>query len=269
MMKEEEIHLIVTSPPYWTLKKYDAIEGQLGVIDDYEKFLEELDKVWMRCLNALVPGGRLVVVVGDVCLARRKHERHRIMPLHSSIQEHCRKIGFDLLTPIIWYKIANVRLEVPNGRFLGKPYESNGIIKNDVEYILFMRKPGGYRTPDTVKRVLSILPKDEHHEFFNQIWTIQGALTKYHPAPFPLELAERIVRMFSFVGDTVLDPFLGTGTTLLAAKRWGRNGIGYDVDSKYVKMAYKRLNENLGPLGSKVELMEMDGDGTLEPLLST
>jgi len=257
-MKEEEVHLVVTSPPYWTLKRYDDIEGQLGIIEDYERFLEELDKVWIKCFNALIPGGRLVVVVGDVCLARRKYGRHRIMPLHASIQEHCRKIGFDLLTPIIWYKITNASLEASGGRFFGKPYESNCIIKNDIEYILFMRKPGGYRTPDTLMRVLSIIPEKEHHEFFQQIWTMNGAPTKNHPAPYPLELAERIVRMFSFVGDTVLDPFLGTGTTLLAAEKWGRNGVGYEIDPNYVKEAYKRLNENFGTRGSRIDLIGID-----------
>ena len=111
-LSETPIHLIITSPPYWILKRYDPIKGQLGTIEDYEQFLIELDKVWKQCYNALVPGGRMVAIVGDVCLSRRKYNRHRTMPLHSSIQEHCRRIGFDNLTPIIWYKITNITLEV-------------------------------------------------------------------------------------------------------------------------------------------------------------
>jgi len=244
---QAQVHLVVTSPPYWTLKKYDPIPGQLGVIEDYEKFLEELDRVWKRCYDVLVPGGRMAIVVGDVCLPRRKYDRHMLIPLHSSIQEHCRKIGFDNLAPIIWYKIANISFEVKgNGRYLGKPYEPNGIVKNDVEYILFLRKPGSYRKPTVAQRVLSLLPENEQREFFQQIWTtITGASTRRHPAPFPTALAERLVRMFSFVGDTILDPFMGTGTTLYAAGSWGRNGMGFDIDCKYAKMALTRLKEDI------------------------
>jgi DNA modification methylase len=132
----ESVHLVVTSPPYWTLKEYRELEGQLGWIEDYEQFLRELDKVWRRCFKALVPGGRLVCVVGDVCLSRRKNNgRHTVVPLHASIQEHCRRIGFDNLAPIIWNKISNAAYEVENGNagFLGKPYEPNAVIKNDMD----------------------------------------------------------------------------------------------------------------------------------------
>ena len=141
--------LVLTSPPYWTLKEYRQSDGQLGFVADYEEFLTELDRVWQRCYHALVPGGRLICVVGDVCLSRRKNVgRHMVVPLHASIQEHCRRIGYDNLAPIIWYKIANAVYEVENGSsFLGKPYEPNAVIKNDIEYILMQRRPGGYRTP--------------------------------------------------------------------------------------------------------------------------
>jgi DNA modification methylase len=240
----ESVHLVVTSPPYWTLKEYPARSGQLGVIADYAAFLDELGKTWRHVFRALVPGGRLVVVVGDVCLPRRRFGRHVVFPLHAGIQERCREIGFDNLAPIIWYKIANARFEVENGsRFLGKPYEPNAIIKNDVEYILFQRKPGSYRRPSLAARILSVIPEDCHREWFQQIWTITGASTRQHPAPYPLELAERLVRMFSFAGDTVLDPFTGTGTTNLAASRWGRNSIGVDIEPAYLQLALGRLEE--------------------------
>lgn len=239
---DESVHLAITSPPYWNLKEYPTHEGQLGMIGDYETFLEELDKVWRHVLRVLVPGGRLIVVVGDVCVPRRRYGRHAVFPLHASIQEHCRKIGFDNLAPIIWYKIANATYEADNGsRFLGKPYEPNAIVKNDIEYILFQRKPGGYRKPTLAARVLSLISEENHREWFNQIWTLPGASTRQHPAPFPLELAERLVRMFSFVGDTVLDPFAGTGTTNAACANWGRNSIGFDIESAYIDMAHRRL----------------------------
>ena len=241
---DNTVHLVVTSPPYWTLKKYPAHENQLGGIADYGVFLEELDKVWRHALRVLVPGGRLIVVVGDVCLPRRRFGRHVVFPLHAAIQEHCRVIGFDNLAPIIWYKIANARFEVDNGsKFLGKPYEPNAIIKNDVEYILFQRKAGGYRQPSLLARILSIIPEKAHREWFQQVWSIGGASTRDHPAPFPLALAERLIRMFSFVGDTVLDPFMGTGTTSLAASLWGRHSIGFEIEPTYLKLAKRRLEE--------------------------
>jgi DNA modification methylase len=252
-LQAEGVQLVLTSPPYWTLKEYRKSDGQLGFVADYEVFLGELDKVWERCHRALVPGGRLICVVGDVCLSRRNNGgRHMVMPLHSSIQEHCRQIGFDNLAPIIWHKIANAKFESEgNGSsFLGKPYEPNAVIKNDIEFILMQRKPGGYRAPSEATRVLSVIPEDSHREWFQQIWTrLPGASTKHHPAPFPVELAERLIRMFSFVGDTVLDPFMGTGTTNIAASMWGRNSIGVEVDPHYFACARKRLEDSKGLFG--------------------
>lgn len=248
------VHLVVTSPPYWTLKDYRDSEGQMGHIEDYEQFLFELDKVWSQCFKALVPGGRLVCVVGDVCLSRRENSgRHTVVPLHASIQERCRKLGFDNLAPIIWHKIANAAYEVENGSgFLGKPYEPNAVIKNDIEFILMERKPGGYRAPDVPTRVLSVISVENHKVWFQQIWSgLTGASTREHPAPYPKELAQRLIRMFSFVGDTVLDPFLGTGTTAVAAASTGRNSIGFEVDEHYYEMALRRVsNETASLFGS-------------------
>jgi len=241
---DETVHLVVTSPPYWTLKKYNDHPNQLGHINDYEAFLNELDKVWRECFRVLVPGGRLVCVVGDVCLARRKHGRHLVMPLHADVTVRCRKIGFDNLNPIIWLKISNAVFEAnKNSKFLGKPYEPNAIIKNDMEFILMQRKPGGYRQPTERQRDLSRLPKDDFREWCQQTWTLTGASTREHPAPYPVELAQRLVRMFSFAGDTVLDPFAGTGTTLSVAAQWGRNSVGFEVDPKYFQIAVRRLED--------------------------
>jgi DNA modification methylase len=253
-LESESIHLVLTSPPYWTLKKYRDHPQQLGAISLYEEFLDDLDKVWRHCFRALVPGGRLICVVGDVCLSRRQNDgRHTVVPLHSSIQERCRQIGFDNLAPIIWHKISNAAYEVDNGsRFLGKPYEPNAVIKNDIEFILMERKPGGYRTPSVAARVLSLISADKHQQWFQQIWTgLGGASTKDHPAPYPLELAERLIRMFSFVEDTVMDPFMGTGTTNVAAARWGRNSIGAEVDSHYFAMARRRIEDSARNLFAK------------------
>jgi len=240
---DESIQLAVTSPPYWTLKKYHPHDDQLGAVENYEGFLRELDEVWRHIYRVLSPGGRLVVVVGDVCLSRRRFGRHVVIPLHASIQEHCRSMGFDNLAPIIWHKISNSKLEAEGngGGFLGKPYEPNAIIKNDIEYILFQRKPGGYRNPSIAMRTLSTIPEQDHKSWFQQVWSMGSVSTRLHPAPYPLALVERLIRMFSFVGDVVLDPFVGTGTTNLAAAKWGRNSIGIEVEPAYYEMAVNKL----------------------------
>ena len=256
-LKQESVHLVLTSPPYWTLKEYRDSQGQLGHVSNYQNFLSELDKVWEHCFRALVPGGRLICVVGDVCLSRRKNGgRHTVVPLHASIQEHCRAIGFDNLAPIIWHKISNAVYEVENGSsFLGKPYEPNAVVKNDIEFILMQRKPGGYRTPDVATRILSVIGAEDHKKWFQQIWNgLTGASTKHHPAPFPLELADRLIRMFSFVGDTVLDPFMGTGTTTLAAGKSGRNSMGIEVDSHYFDYAEKRIQSETSSLFAETSI---------------
>jgi DNA modification methylase len=245
------VHLVVTSPPYWNLKEYERGENQLGIVENYETFVDELSKVWKECYRILVPGGRIVCVVGDVCLSRRKYGRHVVMPLHSDIAVSCRKIGFDNLNPILWHKISNAAFEANNSTsFLGKPYEPNAIIKNDIEYILMQRKPGGYRSPTNLQREKSRLEKADYDEWFKQIWNLGGASTKNHPAPFPLEMAVRLVKMFSFYGDTVLDPFCGNGTTMQAALNSERNSIGIEVEEKYCKMILARMGENSSPFSA-------------------
>ncbi|MGN0483928.1 MAG: DNA-methyltransferase [Lachnospiraceae bacterium] len=241
-LMDESVHLIVTSPPYWNLKPYNQSRSQLGLIQDYDQFVKELDKVWKECLRVLVPGGRLICVAGDVCLSRRRYGRHMVMPLHSDIQVHCRKLGFDNLNPILWYKISNVSYEANRtATFLGKPYEPNGIVKNDMEYILMFRKPGAYRNPTEEQRMKSKIAPEDYNKWFTQIWAMPGASTRKHPAPFPLELASRLVQMFSFYGDTILDPFCGSGTTLLAAENSGRNSIGIEIEKEYCYQMKRRL----------------------------
>ncbi|MFZ5572572.1 MAG: DNA-methyltransferase [Thermodesulfobacteriota bacterium] len=252
---DASIHLVVTSPPYWNLKRYNENPDQLGHIQDYESFLFELEKVWRHVYRVLVPGGRLVCVVGDVCVARRNFGRHLVFPLHADICVICRRIGFDNLNPIIWHKIANASYEVENGsKFLGKPYEPNAIVKNDIEFILMQRKPGGYRKPTNEQREESRIGKADFDRWFQQIWNITGASTRQHPAPFPMELATRLVRMFSFTGDTVLDPFCGSGTTKIGAFRAHRNSIGVEIDPEYCRMAARFLKAETGNLFAKAKL---------------
>lgn len=256
-IESESIALVVTSPPYWSLKQYRVHDAQLGHVGDYEEFLDELDRVWSECSRVLTPGGRICIVVGDVCLSRRQYGRHVVFPLHASIQERCRHLGLDNLSGIYWYKISNATTEAEgSGRFLGKPYEPGAVLKNDVEFILMQRKSGGYRSPTLAARLLSVISAENFNTWFRQVWgDIPGASTADHPAPYPLELAERLVRMFSFAGDTVLDPFMGTGTTNVAAARWGRNSIGVEVDPAYFRQARDRLDAEEQDLFSRLEVV--------------
>jgi len=254
---DKSVHLVVTSPPYWTLKEYAGSNGQLGAIENYEAFLNELDKVWTECARVLVPGGRVCCVVGDVCLPRKTSGRHFVMPLHADIQVRTRAMKLDVLTPILWHKIANGVTEAEgNGAgFYGKPYQPNAIVKNDIEYILFMRKGGEYRKVNPLQKALSMLTKEEMQRWWRSVWTdLPGASTRNgHPAPYPTVLADRLIRMFSFAGDTVLDPFAGTGTTSVAAISAGRNSISLDIEPSYVAIACENIGKAAHKAGAVFE----------------
>jgi modification methylase len=243
---DESAHLIVTSPPYANLKQYTpGNPDQLGDIVDYEAFLNELDHVWRECYRMLVPGGRICCVVGDVNVARSSSDkRHHVLPLGSDIRVRARRLGFDHLQGILWYKVANIKLEASkSSRYLGKPNLPNGVIKNDVEHIIFLKKPG-YRSPSAEMEEKSFIPTDDYVRYFRTIWDdVRGASLKDHPAPFPVELASRLIKMFSFAGDTVVDPFGGTGTTALAALQLGRSSFTYEVEPTYIPLIKERLSQ--------------------------
>lgn len=249
----ESVHLVVTSPPYGALIHYSDHADQLGNIQSYELFLNELDKVWGECFRVLVPGGRIACVVGDICMSRRQAGRHFVLPLAADIQVRARRIGFDNLNPIRWLKVANIKLEAStSSRFLGKPNLPNGVVKNDMETILFLRKPGGYRKPTAQQEKNSFIPTSEYMHWFSSVWTdVKGQMRRDHPAPYPVEIPRRLIRMFSFTGDTVLDPFLGTATTTVAAMECGRHSIGVELEPDYMRIIKERLQEV--PLGATVE----------------
>lgn len=247
---DASVHLVVTSPPYGLLKEYSDVPGQLGngedptSVDAYEAFLDSLDNCWMECERVLVPGGRICCVVGDICLSRRAAGRHHVLPLAADIQVRARGIGLDNLTPIRWLKVANVRLEASKSSwYLGKPNLPNGIVKNDVETIVMMRKPG-YRKPTAEMELNSRIETEEYRKLFAPVWEdIRGEQSRRfrHPAPYPEALASRLIRMYSFVEDTVLDPFLGSGTTLISAMDTNRNSVGVEVVPEYAETAAERV----------------------------
>lgn len=242
----ESVHLICTSPPYGSLKVYPDHPHQLGNIASYERFLDELDKVWAECLRVLVPGGRVACVVGDICLSRRLAGRHQVLPLSADLQVRARHLGFDCLTPIRWLKVANIKLEASrSARYLGKPNLPNGVVKNDIEHILFFRKPGGYRKPTPEMEKRSFIPAEDYAKWFSPVWSdVTGQLRRDHPAPYPVEIPKRLIRMFSFVGDTVVDPFAGTGSTALAAIETGRNSVSVEIEPEYMTLAEARLKSS-------------------------
>lgn len=242
---DETVHLIVTSPPYFDLVEYAPGEAQLGHLHGYEPFLLELEKVWAEAMRVLIPGGRLCIVVGDVCRSRKRFGKHEVIPLHADIVVQCRRLGFEGLATIFWYKIANASTEVGGpGAALGKPYEPNGVVKNDVEFILRLKKAGPYRKPTPLQRAGSLFPPDEYAAVMRQVWAdIPGASRRNgHPAPFPAALASRLIRMSSYVEDVVLDPFLGTGSTTAAAIETNRNSIGIEIAEEYWLAAQDRFN---------------------------
>lgn len=242
-LDNSSVHLVVTSPPYANLKQYEPDNpDQLGHISDYDEFLRQLERTLTECYRVLVPGGRVCCVIGDVNVARRDAGRHYVLPLSSDVRVLARRLGFDNLQGITWLKVTNIKLEASNSsRFLGKPNLPNGVIKNDTEHILFLRK-SGYRSPTAEMEAASFIRTDEYSSLFSTIWSdVPGASLKEHPAPYPLEIATRLIKMFSFVGDTVLDPFGGTGTTALAALQLGRSSVTYEVEEKYLPLIMRRL----------------------------
>jgi len=250
-IESNNVHLIVTSPPYFNIKPYEssANGNQLGRIENYEAFLAELAKAMKEWARVLVPGGRACCVVGDVLVPRKKGGRHLVLPLPADIMVKARSVGLDTLTPILWFKIGNRTNEAGGGSsgYYGKPYQPGAVIKNDFEHILMLRKPGAYRSTSMFQKALSMLQREEMDAWQRPCWQdIRGASLKDgHPAPFPVEIAERLIRMFSFAGDTILDPFCGSGSTGTAACRTGRNSLLSDIEPKYVESTVDRLRQEL------------------------
>ncbi|MSR74123.1 MAG: site-specific DNA-methyltransferase [Planctomycetes bacterium] len=239
-LADSSVQLVVTSPPYWQLKDY-GIREQIGFEQDYAIYCADLAKVWAECLRVLSPGCRLCVNVGDQFARAKLYGRYRVFPIHADVISAAVALGFDFLGSIIWRKLTNTH-STGGGVVMGSyPYPRNGIVRFDYEHILLFKKPGETAPPSKAARTKSALTPAEWKEFFSGHWAMTGARGAQHLAPFPQELPERLIRMFSFHGETVLDPFVGSGTTLAAANAHEREGIGVDIDPAAEALVRRKL----------------------------
>jgi site-specific DNA-methyltransferase (adenine-specific) len=241
-LSDRSVHLVVTSPPYWQLKDYDSPD-QIGFDQSYEDYINNLNLVWMECSRVLHDGCRLCVNIGDQFARSVYYGRYKVIPIRTEIIRFCETIGFDFMGAIVWQKVTTCNTS-GGGTVMGSfPYPRNGIVKLDYEHILLFKKHG---TPPKVSRAVkedSRLTIDEWNEYFNGHWNFPGEKQQGHLAMFPEELPRRLIRMFSFVGETVLDPFAGSGTTALAAMNLERNSVGYEINRDFETIIRERLGD--------------------------
>jgi len=230
----ESIDLIVTSPPYWQLKDY-GVSSQIGFGQSYEDYINSLNLVWLECYRVLKPGSRLCINIGDQFARAAYYGRYKIVPIHSEIIRFCETVGFDYMGSIIWQKQTNTHTSGGSKVMGSFPYPKGGILTVDYENILIFKKHGKAEVPSYEAKELSIISMEEWKVFFNTHWIFAGERQDKHIAVFPEELPYRLIRMFSYCGDTVLDPFMGSGTTALAALKNGRNAVGYELNQDFFK----------------------------------
>jgi len=237
------IHLIVTSPPYWQLKDY-GIDNQIGFDDDYETYINNLNIVWKECYRVLDNGCRLCINVGDQFARSVYYGRYKIIPIHTEIIRFCETIGFDFMGQIIWQKSTTMNT-TGGGAVMGSfPYPRNGIVKFDFEYILLFKKQGAAAKPAPLQKEKSILTNEEWNTCFSGHWNFAGAKQDKHLAMFPDELPRRLIKMFSFVGETVLDPFAGSGTTAKIARELERNSVSYEINPEFIPIIEDKIGIN-------------------------
>lgn len=233
-VKDESVHLIVTSPPYWQLKDYGA-QAQIGYNDSYQDYINNLNKVWKECYRVLHPGCRLCVNIGDQFARAIIYGRYKVIPIRTEITKFCESIGFDYMGGIIWQKVTTCKTTGGATVMGSYPYPRGGIIKIDYEFILIFKKLGKDPKVSMEIKEKSKLTQKEWNEYFNGHWNFPGEKQAGHIAMFPAELPRRLIKMFSFFGDTVLDPFLGSGTTSRVAIELGRNSIGYEINKDFLE----------------------------------
>ncbi|GIV55172.1 MAG: methyltransferase [Candidatus Kapaibacterium sp.] len=253
-LPDESVHLIVTSPPYWQLKDYGS-ENQLGFHDTYESYVNNLNLVWSECFRVLHKGCRLCINIGDQFARSVYYGRYKVIPIRTEIIKFCEALGMDYMGAIIWQKVTTTNTTGGASVMGSFPYPRNGILKIDYEFILIFKKLGQPPKVSREAKELSKLTAEEWNTYFAGHWNFGGEKQDKHLAMFPEELPRRLIRMFTFVGETVLDPFLGSGTTSLAAKNLGRNSIGYEINPSYIPVIKDKL---------KIAERDIFGDATFE-----
>jgi site-specific DNA-methyltransferase (adenine-specific) len=242
-LNDESVHLVITSPPYWQLKDYGT-DDQIGFNDSYESYINNLNLVWKESYRVLHNGCRLCINIGDQFARSVYYGRYKVIPIRTEIIKFCETIGFDYMGAIIWQKVTTTNT-TGGATVMGSfPYPRNGILKLDYEFILIFKKIGIAPKVSKENKELSKMTTEEWNTYFQGHWNFGGAKQDSHIAMFPEELPKRLIKMFSFVGDTILDPFLGSGTTSLAAKNLNRNSVGYEINSEFIPNIKEKLSFN-------------------------
>lgn len=239
-LKDQSVHLIVTSPPYWQLKDYGS-DKQIGFNDSYEQYINHLNLVWKECHRVLHDGCRLCINIGDQFARSVYYGRYKVIPIHSEIIRFCETIGFDFMGQIIWQKTTTTNTTGGAAVMGSFPHPRNGIVKLDFEYILLFKKQGVAPKPSLEQKEQSAMSNEEWNTYFNGHWYFNGAKQDKHLAMFPEELPKRLIRMFSFPQETVLDPFMGSGTTAAVARKLGRNSVGYEINSDFIPLIKSKI----------------------------
>lgn len=241
-IEDNSVQLIITSPPYWQLKDYGS-DNQIGFNDSYEEYINNLNLVWQECNRVLSDGCRLCINIGDQFARSVYYGRYKVIPIRTEIIRFCETLKMDYMGAIIWQKTTTMNT-TGGGAVMGSfPYPRNGILKMDYEFILIFKKLGNAPKPTKEQKENSAMTKEEWSEYFSSHWHFNGVKQYEHIAMFPEELPKRLIKMFSFVGETVFDPFAGSGTTSLAAKHLGRNSIGYEINKSFAPIIKNKLCE--------------------------
>jgi DNA modification methylase len=255
-LEDKSVHLAITSPPYWQLKDYGT-ENQIGFHDSYENYINNLNLVWKECYRVLHNGCRLCINIGDQFARAVYYGRYKVIPIRQEIIKFCENIGFDYMGAIIWQKVTTSNTTGGGVQMGSYPYPRNGILKLDYEFILVFKKLGDAPKPTKEQKELSKMTAEEWNTFFAGHWNFAGARQNNHIAMYPEELPRRLIKMFSFIGETVLDPFAGSGTTSLAAKNLDRNSIGFEINPEFIPV-----------IKEKLEVLQRDTNGTTYQFLN-
>jgi DNA modification methylase len=256
LIPDKSVHLIITSPPYWQLKDYGN-DNQIGFHDSYEGYINNLNMVWSECNRILHDGCRLCINIGDQFARSVYYGRYKVIPIRTEIIRFCETIGLDYMGAIIWQKQTTMNT-TGGGAVMGSfPYPRNGILKIDYEFILVFKKQGKAPVPSLEQKKMSEMTKEEWNTYFASHWNFGGAKQDGHIAVFPEELPRRLIKMFSFVGETIFDPFMGSGTSALAAQNLQRNSIGYEINPDFVDY-YKRKVDNAHLFNNSTCLYKVD-----------